>query len=114
MCKVGNITFIQDYARHPTEVDAVLAYARAQHLNHELTVVFQPHRVSRTKQYFKEFPNVLQKFDNVILFEVYCAFEEPLNGIWANLSTTGQRVIADFSRMALRISAMSSADIVYH
>jgi UDP-N-acetylenolpyruvoylglucosamine reductase len=85
MCRIGNFTFVHDYAHHPTEIEAVLKYARTHYPDHELTVVFQPHRVSRTRQYFKEFANILNKFDNIVLVEVYRAFEEKLNGISSKL-----------------------------
>ncbi|MDR3273959.1 MAG: UDP-N-acetylmuramate dehydrogenase [Puniceicoccales bacterium] len=85
MCKVGNITFLQDYAHHPTEIEAVLTYVRSHYPDHEITIVFQPHRVSRTKQYFEKFAGVLQKFDSIILVEVYCAFEERLGEISSRL-----------------------------
>ncbi|MDR1255318.1 MAG: UDP-N-acetylmuramate dehydrogenase [Puniceicoccales bacterium] len=85
MCKVENLTFIQDYAHHPTEVEAILTYARAHYPGYEITAIFQPHRVSRTKQYFEDFARVLQKFDNIILAEVYCAFEEQPGEIFSKL-----------------------------
>lgn len=85
MCKIGNITFVQDYAHHPTEVEAILTYARSHYPHNRITVVFQPHRASRTSQYFRKFANVLQKFDSIILVEVYCAFEERLEGISSKL-----------------------------
>ncbi|MDR2436313.1 MAG: UDP-N-acetylmuramate dehydrogenase [Puniceicoccales bacterium] len=85
MCKIGNITFVQDYAHHPTEVEAILTYARSHYPRHKITIVFQPHRISRTSQYFREFANVLQKFDSIILVEVYCAFEERFGGISSKL-----------------------------
>ncbi|MDR0679529.1 MAG: UDP-N-acetylmuramate dehydrogenase [Puniceicoccales bacterium] len=85
MCEVDNLTFVQDYAHHPTEIRAVLTYARSHYPDYEITVVFQPHRVSRTRQYFEEFAQVLQEFDAVILVEVYCAFEERLGGVSSKL-----------------------------
>lgn len=85
LCKIGNITFIHDYAHHPTEVRAILNYTRSHYKNYNITVVFQPHRVSRTRQYYKEFAQALQNFDDIILVDIYRAFEEQLNGISSSM-----------------------------
>lgn len=85
LCKTGNITFVHDYAHHPTEVKALLDYVRSAYCDYKVTVVFQPHRVSRTKQYYKEFAQILQQFDSVILVDIYRAFEERLSEVSSNL-----------------------------
>ena len=64
---------IDDYAHHPKEIEALLQ--SAARLEGELTVVFQPHRFSRTEKLLPEFAYVLSKAPNLILTDVYSAGE---------------------------------------
>lgn len=64
---------IDDYAHHPKEIEALLG--SASRLKGELTVVFQPHRFSRTEKLLPEFAEVLSKAPNLILTDVYSAGE---------------------------------------
>lgn len=64
---------IDDYAHHPKEIEALLR--SASRLEGELTVVFQPHRFSRTEKLLPEFAEVLSKAPNLILTDVYSAGE---------------------------------------
>lgn len=64
---------IDDYAHHPREIEALLK--SASRLEGELTVVFQPHRFSRTEKLLPEFAEVLSKAPNLILTDVYSAGE---------------------------------------
>ena len=64
---------IDDYAHHPKEIEALLK--SASRLEGELTVVFQPHRFSRTEKLLPEFAEVLSKAPNLILTDVYSAGE---------------------------------------
>lgn len=69
-----NVTVIDDYAHHPTEIKATLT--TATHTPHnELWVVFQPHTYTRTKALFEEFADALKGFDHVILVDIYAARE---------------------------------------
>jgi UDP-N-acetylmuramate--alanine ligase len=72
---LGNVTVIDDYAHHPTEIKATLT--TATHTPHnELWVVFQPHTYTRTKALFEEFADALSGFDHVILVDIYAAREK--------------------------------------
>ena len=72
---LGNVTVIDDYAHHPTEIKATLT--TATHTPHnELWVVFQPHTYTRTKALFDEFADALKGFDHVILVDIYAAREK--------------------------------------
>ena len=72
------LVVIEDYAHHPTEVDALLDCLRSTHPDHRIVVVFQPHRYSRTRQFKKEFAASLAAADEVMLLPVYAAFENHL------------------------------------
>lgn len=76
-----DIKYIDDYAHHPTEIEACLNAARSVYPDKNLTVVFQPHLFSRTRDFMNEFANALSKADNVILLPVYPARELPIPGI---------------------------------
>ncbi|MGN0437390.1 MAG: UDP-N-acetylmuramate--L-alanine ligase [Lachnospiraceae bacterium] len=76
---LGNVTVIDDYAHHPTEIKATLT--TATHTPHnELWVVFQPHTYTRTKALLDEFADALKGFDHVILVDIYAA-REPDTGL---------------------------------
>ncbi|MDR3144162.1 MAG: UDP-N-acetylmuramate dehydrogenase [Puniceicoccales bacterium] len=85
MLRSGKCVFLNDYAHHPTEVEALLKYARKHYGDHELNIVFQPHRLTRTQQYFAEFARVLDKFDRQFVVELYSAFEKKIEGVSAEL-----------------------------
>ena len=71
---IGEVTIIDDYAHHPTEIAATLA-AAANYPHKKLRVVFQPHTYSRTKALFDEFVNALSAADEVVLADIYAARE---------------------------------------
>ncbi|MEM9649728.1 MAG: UDP-N-acetylmuramate--L-alanine ligase [Bacteroidota bacterium] len=79
--KEKDFVFIDDYAHHPTEIDAVYQAIREMHPNEEITAVFQPHLFSRTKDFVDEFARSLSKFDAIFLLEIYPAREEPIKGV---------------------------------
>ena len=76
---LGNVTVIDDYAHHPTEIKATLTTATNTPHN-ELWVVFQPHTYTRTKALFEEFADALKGFDHVIVTDIYAA-REPDTGL---------------------------------
>ncbi len=72
---LGNVSVIDDYAHHPTEIRATLATASSTP-HHELWVVFQPHTYTRTHALFEEFAQALKGFDHVMLVDIYAAREK--------------------------------------
>jgi len=72
---------IDDYAHHPKEIAAFLKSVRVLSKKRKVTVIFQPHLFSRTKDFQKEFAAELDKADEVILMEIYPARETPIKGI---------------------------------
>ena len=71
---------LEDYAHHPTEIDALIECLRSNEPEKRLVVVFQPHRYSRTRQFKAAFASSLQAADQVFLLPVYGAHEPPLEG----------------------------------
>lgn len=73
------LTVIDDYAHHPTEIEASLQAIRT--LGKHTTVVFQPHRYSRTRYLQESFSKSFHQADRVILTDIYSAGEENLDGV---------------------------------
>jgi UDP-N-acetylmuramate--alanine ligase len=74
----GQIMHIDDYGHHPNEIAATLDGIRAAWPEQRLTVLFQPHRYTRTRDLFEDFTQVLSEVDQLILLEVYPAGESPI------------------------------------
>lgn len=72
--ELGGITIIDDYAHHPTEIEATLTSAR-KYPHKEIWCVFQPHTYTRTKAFLKDFAKSLSLCDHVILTDIYAARE---------------------------------------
>lgn len=72
------VTLVDDYGHHPTELNATLTTARNTFADKRLVLVFQPHRYSRTRDLFDDFVQALMQADLVVLSQVYAAGEAPL------------------------------------
>lgn len=79
--KEKDFVFVDDYAHHPTEIDAVHQAIREAHPGKKITAIFQPHLFSRTQDFADDFAKSLSKFDTVWLLEIYPAREEPIPGV---------------------------------
>lgn len=77
--------FIDDYAHHPEELKALITGARTLFSGMRSIVVFQPHLFSRTRDFAKEFANILDLADEVILLPIYPARELPIEGVTSEL-----------------------------
>lgn len=78
--RVGDITVVDDYGHHPTEIRETLSAMR-QIWKDRLIVVFQPHRYTRTKALFDEFTKAFGDVDVLIINDIYPASEEPIAGV---------------------------------
>ena len=79
--RLGNKIVIDDYAHHPSEINAVLNSIKDKYNDSQVAVIFQPHLFSRTKDLLDDFAKVLSKFDQVYLLDIYPAREEPIEGV---------------------------------
>ncbi|RZJ29789.1 MAG: hypothetical protein EOO48_06640 [Flavobacterium sp.] len=79
--KTDERVFIDDYAHHPTEINAVHQAVRELYPGEKVLAIFQPHLFSRTKDFADGFAASLSKFDEVILLDIYPARELPMEGI---------------------------------
>lgn len=79
--KEVGFVFIDDYAHHPTEIDAVYEAIKEMHPHQRIVAVFQPHLYSRTRDFAEDFAISLSRFDSILLLDIYPAREEPIEGI---------------------------------
>ena len=79
--KNESFVFIDDYAHHPKEIDAVWDAVSEMYPKKNITVVFQPHLFTRTLDFADAFASSLSKFDAVLLLDIYPAREEPIIGV---------------------------------
>ncbi|RSX54255.1 UDP-N-acetylmuramate--L-alanine ligase [Bifidobacterium goeldii] len=94
---VGDVTVVDDYAHHPTEIDALLHAARRRYPQAVLRVLFQPHLFSRTKFFAHEFAQALSLADDVIVTGIFPAREKQ----------------EDFPEISARTIADAAADIAH-
>lgn len=76
---------LSDYAHHPKEILQSAKSLKELYSNRKITVIFQPHLYTRTRDFYKEFAYSLSFFDEVILTEIYPAREEPIEGVTSKL-----------------------------
>lgn len=79
--QTDDLIYIDDYAHHPTEIDAVHQAVRELYPDAEVLAIFQPHLFSRTRDFADGFARSLSKFDQIMLLEIYPARELPMEGI---------------------------------
>jgi UDP-N-acetylmuramate--alanine ligase len=75
------LVYIDDYAHHPTEINAVHQAVRELYPNKKIIACFQPHLFSRTKDFIDGFAESLSQFDEILLLDIYPARELPMAGV---------------------------------
>ena len=84
---VNDIRVYDDYAHHPTEVEAAISAANIMAAGNKVHVIFQPHLYSRTRDFATEFATALSLASTVRVLEIYRARETPIEGVSAQLIT---------------------------
>lgn len=79
--KTENLVFIDDYAHHPTEINAVHQAVRELYPSEKVLAIFQPHLFSRTKDFADDFAKSLSQFDEILMLDIYPARELTIEGI---------------------------------
>lgn len=77
--------YMDDYAHHPNELKATITSFREMFPGRKLTVVFQPHLYTRTRDFYQDFAKVLSLADEVLLLPIYPAREEPIEGVCSEM-----------------------------
>ena len=98
---VAGVELVDDYAHHPTEIEATVRAARDIHPDRRLVAVFQPHLYSRTRDFHREFGRALAGADVLWVSDVFPAREAPLPGVTGAL-------VADAAREA------GAGEVHYH
>ena len=93
----GCVMYIDDYAHHPQEIQAVLSSIREMWPDKKLTVAFQPHLYTRTRDFYVDFARSLSLADEVVLLDIYPARELPIPGVTADL--IAERLTAPVKRV---------------
>lgn len=83
--KNDRITFLSDYAHHPSEIKQSILSIKELYTDKKITAIFQPHLYSRTKDFYSDFAESLSLLDEVILTEIYPARETPIPGVTSQL-----------------------------
>ncbi|MDP3473478.1 MAG: UDP-N-acetylmuramate--L-alanine ligase [Algoriphagus sp.] len=81
--------YIDDYAHHPEEIKACLSSVRAMYPTQRLTVIFQPHLFTRTRDFAAGFSESLSLADEVVLLDIYPARELPIEGVTSAMLLDG-------------------------
>jgi UDP-N-acetylmuramate--alanine ligase len=83
--KTKDLVYIDDYAHHPRELEAVINSVRNLYPGLKVTGIFQPHLYSRTRDFADEFAESLNKLDELILLDIYPARELPIKNITSKI-----------------------------
>lgn len=79
--KKEKMVYIDDYAHHPTEINALYQAVREMHPDKKVLAIFQPHLYSRTRDFASDFAQSLSQFDQLLLLDIYPARELPIAGV---------------------------------
>ena len=114
------MVLIDDYAHHPTEINALFKAVSEMYPEDKKIIAFQPHLYSRTQDFGDEFAKSLSQFDEILLLEIYPARELPISGIDAQwlfdkisnpnkTLTTKQQLVNDLKSSACTIKLIVGA-----
>jgi UDP-N-acetylmuramate--alanine ligase len=99
--------FIDDYAHHPAEIESFIRSVKAMYPDRKLTVVFQPHLFSRTRDFAGDFARSLSLADELLLMDIYPAREKPIPGVDSSLifnSVTTRKEMCSREELVEKIS----------
>ncbi|MGB1217632.1 MAG: UDP-N-acetylmuramate--L-alanine ligase, partial [Saprospiraceae bacterium] len=80
-----DFVYIDDYAHHPSELNAAIGAAKELFPNKEITGIFQPHLYTRTRDFAQGFAESLDTLNNVLLMDIYPAREEPIENVTSDM-----------------------------
>lgn len=79
--KTDKLVFVDDYAHHPEELNALYSAIREMYPGRKVLAIFQPHLFSRTQDFVNDFAKSLSQFDELLLLDIYPARELPIQGV---------------------------------
>ena len=109
--EMDNITIVDDYGHHPTEIKVTLNAIRQVWEGRRVVVVYQPHRFTRTQILFKEFLTAFYQADHLVITDIYPAGERPIKGVNGKILFRGIKdhghksvvFISDFERVVIHL-----------
>ena len=107
--KNDEIVFLDDYAHHPRELSSCIDSVRSLYQDRKVTVVFQPHLYSRTRDLASDFAEALSKADELILLDIYPARELPIPGVTSQMLL--DKVSLTDKRLMSKEELLASADV---
>ncbi len=114
--KSEQLVYIDDYAHHPTEINALHQAVREMHPKKKILAIFQPHLYSRTRDFANDFGQSLSQFDELLLLDIYPARELPISGVtseWLlSLVDLDAKMIVQKSKLIEKIIASEAQVIV--
>lgn len=113
--KNDKLVYIDDYAHHPTEIDAVYQAVKELYAEKKVLAIFQPHLYSRTRDFAEGFAASLSAFENVALLDIYPARELPIEGVTSQwlldkIETPNKTLVSKADLLPLVM--MSDADVI--
>jgi UDP-N-acetylmuramate--alanine ligase len=124
--EAGGVTVVDDYAHHPSEIEATVAAAR-ERTGGRVLVLFQPHLYSRTRHLAHELGAALSTADAACVTEIYRAREQPVPGVdgklvvdalrpgvragWAPAVEDGARLVASWARPGDLVLTVGAGDV---
>ncbi|MEG1478081.1 MAG: UDP-N-acetylmuramate--L-alanine ligase [Clostridiales bacterium] len=100
------VLLVDDYAHHPTEVEATITAAKCCGYD-RVIAVFQPHRYSRVRDLYKEFGKSFGEADVIVIDEIYSAWENRIEGI------SSQLIVDEISQKGLKPLYLKGSDAIY-
>lgn len=85
VCKTEKTVYMDDYAHHPSELNASISSIRDLYPERKITGIFQPHLYSRTRDFATAFADALSQLDELILLDIYPARELPIEGVSSDI-----------------------------
>ena len=113
--KSDKIVFIDDYAHHPTEIEAFLTSVKSLYPGRKLSVIFQPHLFTRTRDFADGFSKSLSLADELFLMDIYPARELPIAGVDSDMlvkDITGASVIRCNKKDLMNVLESKSFDVI--
>ncbi|MFC5269606.1 UDP-N-acetylmuramate--L-alanine ligase [Adhaeribacter terreus] len=108
--------YIDDYAHHPTEIEAFIRSVKALYPGKKLKLIFQPHLFTRTRDFADGFAESLSQADEVVLLEIYPAREKPIPGITSKILlekiTSSQKTLLTKEEVLLNLQSDKSWDVL--
>jgi UDP-N-acetylmuramate--alanine ligase len=108
--KENNITVIDDYAHHPTEIAATLRTAK-ENFKGKVIVIYQPHLFSRTRDFLNQFADALSLADKTLMADIYPAREKPIPGVTSKaiVDIAENKKLGDFEYLGAKENAPGRA-----